>query len=161
LQQQRCRVPVEPLGALVNVDDMRRARNRGRERRLDVDQPCLVLVGVAENEDHRRVAAEQQVEVALVAGVPEAGLRLCTEPESAGLALHQQNEVQQFAARRVDKVDVPVDPVVDAPRVEQEPTRSAIRAMPRSPMIVWRVTALPVRIVTSCSRPGAAGHLRP
>jgi hypothetical protein len=100
---------------------------------------------MGEHQDHGGVATKPEVKIALVADVVEACLVLREKGQVRGLALDEQLGVQDGLCGRVDEVDVPVDAMVDAPRVEEVAMSLTIwlmRLMPPSPTSVCLVTVL-------------------
>ncbi len=74
---------------------------------------------------------------------------------SAALASHQQCQVEQLAGGGVDKVDMAVDPVVDAAGMKHVAHfRHTLgdEDAPRSPITVCRVTVFPCGF--GCPPPG-------
>jgi hypothetical protein len=118
-QQLCCGRSVECLPAFVDHDRALGTAAGVGELGLDVHPPCLVLVGVRQDQDDRCVAAPPVVEVGLSAGVLEARVGLVRERQPAGLTLYQQHEVEHRPITRVDKIDMTIDSMVDSTGVEE------------------------------------------
>ncbi|MCM3922373.1 hypothetical protein ND748_11980 [Frankia sp. AiPs1] len=113
-------VQVESVRPLVD-DDRRPDRAGGVSAgRVDGDPPRLVLGGAREDHDDRDVALQPRLDVSSVEMEREPIRGLGSEG-AARLALDVQRQAQRLAIVRVVQLDVAVDTVIDAVRLEDEP----------------------------------------
>jgi len=121
VQQALCGIGVEPLGALVEVDPARGPVSRVSEPALDVHPPRLAGLRVGAHQQYRLLRAHPVGDVGRLADEVKGPVVLPGEPAVAGLALDEDEPVDDLAGDRVAQLDLPVDPGVGLPLVPDEP----------------------------------------